>query len=178
MSHCTHSGLCSGAGTVQRDRKVLFALWLVHQLKRHETRKQLEENLSKNATQSHHLYDTMLDILVITYYYICDWSGVYTDAYYDVCAIMCPTVYSRINFLVSLFLLSSVLHLYGFNLGQHCEGRQGIDFCLRGLMGITLCLSSWGFAAGCDNTQNIPLNLSANLRPHQAKLRITWCLPL
>lgn len=99
-----------------------------------------------------------------------DWSGVYTNVCYN-------AIYSRINFLVSLFLLSSVLHLYGFNLGQHCEGRQGIDFCLRGLMGTTLRLSSWGFAGGCDNTQNIPLNLSANLRPHQAKLGITWCLP-
>lgn len=86
--------------------------------------------------------------------------------------------YSRNNPFIWLLLFSSVLHLHGFslfNLGQHCEGRQSIDFCLRRLMGTRISLSSWGFTAGCDNTQNMPLNLGANLLPNQAKLKITWC---
>lgn len=41
-----------------------------------------------------------------------------------------------------------------------------------------MSLSCWAFTAGSDNTQHIPLNLSANLQPNQGNPRITLSLPL
>lgn len=109
-----------------------------------------------------------------------DWSCLYIDGHNDVCAMICPVVYileSIPSFGCFCFPLFYISMDFLFNLGQHCEGRQGIDFCPRGLTGTRMSLSSWGFAAGCDNAQNIPLNLSANLLPNRANLGITWCLP-
>lgn len=76
-----------------------------------------------------------------------------------------------LHLVVFCFPLFYICMDFLFNLGQHCEGRQGIDFCLRGLTGTSISLYSWGFTAGCDNAQNIPSNLSANLLPNQADLK-------
>lgn len=122
---------------------------------------------------------TLLSQIIIISFYS-PWADLRVIDGPNVCAIICPAVYilqSIPSFGCFCFLLLYISMDFLFNLGQHCEGRQGIDFCPRGLTGTRISLSSWGFTAGCDNTQNTLLNLSANLLPNQANLKITWCLP-
>lgn len=66
---------------------------------------------------------------------------------------------------------------FPFNLGQHCGGRQGIDFCPTGLTGTRISPSRWGLAAGCDKAQNIAWNLRANLLANQSETSIYFSQP-
>lgn len=89
-----------------------------------------------------------------------DWTCLCIDGLNDVCASLCPVIYflqSMPSFGCFCFPLFYISMDFPFNLGQHCGGRQGIDFCPTGLTGTRISPSRWGSAAGCDKAQNIAL---------------------
>lgn len=132
---------------------------------------------------------SLLSIRVTNHNYFClqslrcprsDWTCLCIDGLNDVCAPVCPVVYipqSMRSFGCFCFPLFYISMDFPFNLGQHCGGRQGIDFCPMGLTGTRISPSSWGFTAGCDSAQSIALNLSANLLANQSNLNIILRIP-
>lgn len=131
---------------------------------------------------------SLLSITVTNHNYFCpqslrcprsDWTCLCIDGLNDVCASVCPVVYilqSMHSFGCFCFPLFYISMDFPFNLGQHCGGRQGIDFCPMGLTGTRISPSSWGFTSGCDSAQSIALNLSANLLANQSNLNIILCI--
>lgn len=78
--------------------------------------------------------------------------------------------YNRcIHLVVFCFPLFYISMDFPFNLGQHCGGRQAIDFRPTGLTGTRISPSRWGFAAGCDKAQSIGWNLRAHLLANQSE---------